>query len=141
MKPVLLFFNLFAYSFWKTCHPVRLFKTIRLLEISEYEANWSLSRSVWKKLKRKKVVPRLTFSEIWSTYWLWDKDRISCNFSGHLLYFLRQYTVLYTEQQNNTSILLHTYVVRTLISIINDGLQVTEGPGKISKTDNRSVWN
>ena len=39
MKPVRLFrdfFNLYAYSFWKVCHPVRLFKTIRLLEISEY---------------------------------------------------------------------------------------------------------
>ena len=39
MKPVRLFrdfFNLYAYSFWKVCHRVRLFKTIRLLEISEY---------------------------------------------------------------------------------------------------------
>ena len=38
MKPVRLFrifFNLYAYSCWKVRHPVRLFKTIRLLETSE----------------------------------------------------------------------------------------------------------
>ena len=41
MKPVRLFrtfFNMYAYSFWKECHSVRLFKTIRLLETSEYIA-------------------------------------------------------------------------------------------------------
>ena len=38
LKPVRLFWNFFkmyAYSFWKVCHHIRLFKPIRLLEISE----------------------------------------------------------------------------------------------------------
>ena len=46
MKPVRLFrnfFNLYAYSFWKVCHPLRLFKTIRLLETSEYTLYYEFS--------------------------------------------------------------------------------------------------
>ena len=38
IKPVRLFgnfFSIYVYSFWKVCHPVRLFKPIRLLERSE----------------------------------------------------------------------------------------------------------
>ena len=30
------FSDLYAFSFWKVCHPVRLLKTARLLETSEY---------------------------------------------------------------------------------------------------------
>ena len=29
------FSNLYAYSFWKVCHPIRLLKTVRLLETLE----------------------------------------------------------------------------------------------------------
>ena len=39
MAPVRLlkiFSNLYAYSFRKVCHPVRLFKNVRLLETLEY---------------------------------------------------------------------------------------------------------
>ena len=28
--------DLYAYSFWKICHPVRLLQTVRLLEALEY---------------------------------------------------------------------------------------------------------
>ena len=31
------FSDLYAYSFWKICHPVRLLQTVRLLETLEYE--------------------------------------------------------------------------------------------------------
>ena len=36
---------MYAYSFWKVCHPVRLFKPIRLLEISEYKNGHILKAS------------------------------------------------------------------------------------------------
>ena len=39
MTPVRLsknFSDLYAYSFWKVCHPVRLLQTVRLLGTLEY---------------------------------------------------------------------------------------------------------
>ena len=32
--------ELYAYSFWKVCHPVQLLKTVRLLETLEYVVEW-----------------------------------------------------------------------------------------------------
>ena len=47
-------FNLYAYPFWKICHPVLSFKTIRLLEISEYSDNFIQHLVLLNSMKSEK---------------------------------------------------------------------------------------